>query len=50
MASAGWCDPERLQLLMKDDGDTYFRMYMFHDSSLRNVIPEPAEDGHDHPW
>ncbi len=50
VASAGWQDPERLQLLVKDDGDPYFRMYMVRDGSLRNVVPEPAREGYDRPW
>jgi len=35
---------ERVQLLLKDKGDTYFRLYMFLDGGgLRNVAPEPGE-------
>ena len=37
-------------MLVKDDGDLYFRMYMFRDVSLRNVVPVPAREGYDRRW
>ena len=37
VASANRANPERVQLVLKDDGDTYFRLYMFLDGELRNV-------------
>jgi hypothetical protein len=45
-----WTDPERMQILMKDDGDTYFRMYMFRQGKLINVVPAPEDGGYDRPW
>lgn len=45
-----WEMPERVQLLMKDEGDTYFRMYMLFDGELRNVVPAPADEGFDRDW
>jgi hypothetical protein len=50
IASTRWADPERVQLLIKDDGDSYFRLYMFRDGVLRNVAPEPADGGYDRLW
>jgi hypothetical protein len=37
-------------VLLKDDSDTYFRLYMFLDGELRNVAPEPGEGGYDRLW
>ena len=45
-----WAAPERLQLLYKDEGDTYFRCYMIDDGQLRNVMPEPPDQGYDIDW
>ena len=39
-----------VQLLLKDDGDTYFRLYIVLDGELRNVAPEPGEGGYDRLW
>jgi len=44
VASANWTDPEHVQLLLKDDGDAYFGLYMFVGGELRNVAPAP-DDG-----
>ena len=50
VAKRPWRDRERVQLFIKDDGDTYFRAYMFRGQQLTNVIPEPEERGFDRPW
>jgi hypothetical protein len=50
VASASWADPGRLQLLLKDDGDTYFRLYMFLGGELRNAAPAPEDGGYDRLW
>ena len=50
VASANWVNPEHVQLLLKDDGDTYFRLYMFLDGELRNVAPAPGDGGYDRLW
>ena len=40
-----WGDAERVQLLVKDDGDTFFRLYMFSAGKLSNFSPpDPAGD------
>lgn len=46
--TAGWANPERVQLLMKDDGDSYFRMFI--EGDLQNVVPAPAGGGFDRDW
>lgn len=45
-----WSDPGRVQLLMMEDGDSYFRMYMFSGDDLVNVVPAPPDEGHARPW
>ena len=50
VASANRANPERIQLLLKDDGDTYFRLYMFVGGELRNVAPAPDDGGYDRLW
>lgn len=45
-----WLAPDRLQLLYKDDGDTYFRCYVMDEGQLRNVMPEPPDEGYDIDW
>lgn len=47
---APWEDPDQVQLLLRDDGDSYFRVYMFVDGELQNVAPQPKDDGFDRPW
>jgi hypothetical protein len=50
VASASWADPEHVQLLLKDDGDSHFRRYMFVGGELRNVAPAPDDGGYDRLW
>ena len=50
MASANRANAERVQLLLKDDGDTYFRLYMFLDGELRDVARAPDDGGYDRLW
>lgn len=48
--STPWADPQRVQLLLKEDGDTYFRLYMFQGGQLTNVVPPPPGGGYDQDW
>jgi len=50
VAATTWVRSDRVQLLMRDDGDTYFRLYMLRDGALRNVVPPPEDEGYDRPW
>jgi hypothetical protein len=50
VATTGRHDPGRVQLLMKDDGDTYFRLYMSQRGTLVNMLPPPPDGGYDRPW
>jgi hypothetical protein len=37
--TTAWVDRERLQLLLKEDGDSYFRLYMFKGPRLASFAP-----------
>jgi hypothetical protein len=50
VAATPWDDRARVQLLMKDDGDTCFRLYLFQVDELSNVAPVPEDEGYDRAW
>ena len=50
LRSTPWLAPDRLQLLYKDEGDIYFRCYMFEDGLFSNVMPEPPDDWYEVDW
>jgi hypothetical protein len=41
--TTAWADRERVQLLLKEDGDSYFRLYMFKGKRFANFAP--VEEG-----
>lgn len=45
-----WEEPQCLQLLMRDDGDPWFRFFMIRDGALRQYAPVPPPDDQDLPW
>lgn len=45
-----WESTDRVQLLARDDGDPWFRIYMIRDDQLRQYAPTPASDETDRPW
>jgi hypothetical protein len=50
LRTTAWVGPDRLQLLYKDEADTYFRCYILQDGQLRNVMPEPPDEGYEIDW
>jgi len=50
MKALPWRDRERVQLLVGDDEDTYFRLYMFREGELRDFWPRPPEKEIGRPW
>ena len=50
VAAMPWTLPDKVQLLLKDEGDPFFRVYMFRDGELRNVIPGPDDQELERAW
>ena len=46
-----WRFPGRLQVLLMDQEESYFRLWMFRDGELRQYAPPPPPDADEqHPW
>ena len=45
-----WDEPDRVQLLLRDDGDPWFRLYMIRDGRIRRHGPAPASEDQDRLW
>jgi hypothetical protein len=44
-ASLPWREPAQFQLLIKDQEESYFRLWMFRDGELRQFAPGPSHGG-----
>jgi hypothetical protein len=50
VADLDWDEPDWVQLLLRDDGDPWFRLYMIRDGEIRQYSPPPPLEGQDRPW
>jgi hypothetical protein len=39
-----------VQLLIAEEADSCFRLYMIIDGQLANLVPEPRDRDHERPW
>lgn len=49
-ASLNWKEPRHLQILLKDEGDPWFRLYMLRDGQLTQHAPTPSPDETELAW
>lgn len=45
-----WGEPDSVQLLVRDEGDPWFRLFMIRGGGLRQYCPAPPADEQDRPW
>jgi hypothetical protein len=45
-----WDDPDHVQLLARDDGDPWFRLYMIREGHAHQYAPAPPTGDQDRPW
>lgn len=50
LARVNWEEPDAVQLLVKDEADPYFRLYMIRHGSLNQYSPAPPLEEQEIPW
>ena len=50
LAGIEWKHPDRLQVLIKDEADPWFRVYMIRHGELTQHAPTPDPHHHELPW